>query len=42
MNQSKLLAITSNMLKAWEKLHKQGATGFSFASHGMKNTLKPF
>ena len=38
MNQSEFLAITCNlMLKAWEKLHIQGAIGFGFASNWLKN-----
>ena len=44
MNQSQLLAITCNLLKAREKSRVQGAIGFGFASNWLKNwheTLKP-
>ena len=44
MNQSKFLAITCNLLKAREKSRVQGAIGFGFASHWLKNRreiLKP-
>ena len=38
MNQSEFLAVTSNLLKAWEKARVQGAIGMSLVSHGMKNS----
>lgn len=41
-NQSKFLAITSYLLKAQEKLHVQGAIGFRFASHWLKNWFSIF
>ena len=37
MNQSEFLAITCNLLKAREKSRAQGAIGFDFASHWLKN-----
>ena len=37
MNQSEFLAITSYLLKAREKPRVQGAIGFGFASHWLKN-----
>ena len=37
MNQSEFLAITRNLFKAWEKSRVQGAIGFGFASHRLKN-----
>ena len=37
MNQSEFLAITCNLLKAREKSRVQGAIGFGFASHWLKN-----
>ena len=37
MNQSQFLAITCNLLKAWEKACVHGAIGFGFASHWLKN-----
>ena len=44
MNQSQLLAITCNSLKAWERSRVLGVIGFGFASHWLKNwreSLKP-
>ena len=37
MNQSQLLAIICNLLKAREKSRLHGAIGFGFASHWLKN-----
>ena len=37
MNQLESLAITCNLLKAREKTRVQGAIGFGFASHWLKN-----
>ena len=37
MNQSQFLAITCNSLDAREKSRVQGAIGFGFASHWLKN-----
>ena len=37
MSQSQFLAITCNSLKAREKSHVHGASGFGFASHWLKN-----
>ena len=42
MNQSQLLAITCNSLKAREKSCVQGAIGFGFASHWLKNWRESF
>ena len=42
MNQSQLLAITCNSLKAQEKSRVQGAIGFGFASHRLKNCSESF
>ena len=42
MNQSQFLAITCNSLKAREKSRVQGAIGFGFASHWLKNWLETF
>ena len=42
MNQSEFLAITCNMLKAKEKSRVQGAIGFAFASHWLKNLRQIF
>ena len=42
VNQSEFLAITSNMLKAWEKSCIHGTLGFGFASHRLKNWRKSF
>ena len=42
MNQSQFLAITCNSLKAREKLRLQGAIGFGFASHWLKNWRESF
>ena len=42
MNQSQFLAITCNMLKAREKSRVQGAIGFGFASHWLKNWRDSF
>ena len=36
MNQSQILAITCNSLKAREKSRVHGAIGFGFASHWLK------
>ena len=44
MNQSEILAVACNLLKAREKLRVQGAIGFVLASHWWKNwcvILKP-
>ena len=37
MIQSEFLAVTSKLLKAWEKPRLQGAFGFGFASHWFTN-----
>ena len=42
MNQSQLLAITCNLLKARENLRVHGAIGFGFASHWLKNGCESF
>ena len=42
MNQSQLLAITSNSLKAREKSRVHGAIGFGFASDWLKNWGESF
>ena len=42
MNQSEFLAITSYLLKAREKPCVQGAIGFGFASHWLKNWREIF
>ena len=42
MNQSQLLAITSNSLKARERSHGHGAIGFGFAPHWLKNWRESF
>ena len=42
MNQSQFLAITCNSLKAREKSRVQGAIGFGFASHWLKNWRESF
>ena len=42
MIQSELLAITCNVLKVREKSLVQGASGFGFASHWMKNWCEIF
>ena len=42
MNQSQIRAITCNSLKAREKGRVQGAIGFGFASHWLKNWREPF
>ena len=42
MNQSQLLAITSNSLKAQERSRGHGAIGFGFASHWLKNWRESF
>ena len=39
MNQSEFLAITCNLLRAWETLHIQGAIGFGFASFPLVEKL---
>ena len=43
-NQSEVLAITSNLIKAWEKLSIKGEIiiGFDFASHWLKNWHESF
>ena len=42
MNQSEFLAITCDLLKAWEKSCIQGAIGFGFASNWPKNLRETF
>ena len=42
MNQSQLLAITRNSLKARGKSRVHGAIGFGFASHWLKNWRESF
>ena len=42
MNQSQFPAITCNSLEAREKSSIQGAIGFSFASHWLKNWRESF
>ena len=42
MNQSQLLAMTCNSLKAREKSRIQGAIGFGFASHWLENWCESF
>ena len=42
MNQSQLLAITCNSLKAREKWRVHGTVGFGFASHWLKNRRESF
>ena len=42
MNQSQLLTIICNLLKAREKLRVHGAIGFCFASHWLKNWREAF
>ena len=42
MNQSQLLEITCNSLKAREKSRVQGMIGFGFASHWLKNWRESF
>ena len=42
MNQSQFLAISCNSLEAREKSHAQGAIGFGFASHWLKNWRESF
>ena len=42
MNQSQLLAITCNSLKAREKSRVHGAIGFSFPSHWLNNWRESF
>ena len=37
MNQSEFLAVTCMLLQAREKSHVQGAVGFAFALHWLKN-----
>ena len=41
-NQSQVLAITCNSLKAREKSRVHGAIGFGFASHWLKNWRQSF
>ena len=42
INQSQILAITCNSLKAREKSRVHGAIGFGFASHWLKNWRESF
>ena len=42
MNQSQLQAITCNSLKARERSHVDGAIGFGFVSHSLKNWRESF
>ena len=42
MNQSKLVAISCNLLKVWEKSCVQGAIGIGFPSHRSINWRKIF
>ena len=42
MNQSGFLAIACNYLKARENSHEQGAIGFSFVSHWLKQWREIF
>ena len=42
MNQSQFLAIICNLLKAREKSRVNGAIGFGFASHWLKNWRESF
>jgi len=42
MNQSQFLEITCNSLEAREKSRVQGAIGFGFASHWLKNWRESF
>ena len=42
MNQSELLAITSNLLKGRAVSRLQGAIGFGFSSHWLKNWREVF
>ena len=42
MNQSEILAITCNFLKALEKSRVQGAIGFGFVSRQLKNAYEIF
>jgi len=42
MNQSELVKITCNSLKAWKKSRVNGAIGFGFASHWLKNWHESF
>lgn len=42
MNQSELLTITCNLLKAQEKSRAQGVIGFGFASHWSENLREIF
>ena len=42
MNQSQFLAITCNSLDSREKSRVQGAIGFGFASHWLKNWRNSF
>ena len=42
MNQSEFLAITCNLLNAREESRVQGAIGFGFASHWLKNWREVF
>ena len=42
MNQSEFAAIACNLLKAQEKSRVQGAIGFGFSSHRLKNLRETF
>ena len=42
MNQSELLGITSNLLKARDVSRLQGAIGLGFSSHWLKNWREVF
>ena len=42
MNQSELPAITSNLLKGRDVSRLQGAIGFGFSSHWLKNWREVF
>ena len=42
MNQSELLAITCNLLKARQKLRVQDAICYGFGSHWLKNWRETF
>ena len=42
MNPSKFKEIACNLFKVWEKSRVQGAIGFGFASHCLKNWREIF
>ena len=42
MNQSQFLAITCNLIKAWERSRVHGVIAFGFDSHWLKNSRKSF